>query len=101
MQTNDGDTVICFLKSLITNHMIPTSPLRKLKLLTRSTPSWVSFNRFPHFTKNHKAFASFLLEAKWTFRNFSKTHHKLGSSRAMPSHLGGLPSKSNKYFTSA
>jgi hypothetical protein len=40
--------------------------------------------------------ASFLLEEKRTFTNFPMTHHNLGSSRAMPSHLGGFTSKSNK-----
>jgi hypothetical protein len=34
---------------------------------------------------------------KRTFTNFSTTHHNLGSSKAMPSHLGGFISKSNKY----
>jgi hypothetical protein len=30
--------------------VIPTSPLRKLELLTRPTPCWVSFNHFPRST---------------------------------------------------
>jgi hypothetical protein len=42
------------------------------------------------------AFASFLSEAKQTFTNFPTAHHNLESSRAMPSHLGGFTSKSNK-----
>jgi hypothetical protein len=42
------------------------------------------------------ALASFLLEAKRTFTNFPTAHHKLGSSRATPSRLGGFTSKSNK-----
>jgi hypothetical protein len=33
--------------------VIPTSPLRKLELLTRSTPSRVFFNSFPHFTSSY------------------------------------------------
>jgi hypothetical protein len=32
--------------------VIPTSPLRKLELLTGPTPSQVSFNRFSHFTSS-------------------------------------------------
>jgi hypothetical protein len=38
--------MICLLKFGITNPVIPTSPLRKLELLTRPTPSRVSFNHF-------------------------------------------------------
>jgi hypothetical protein len=40
--------------------------------------------------------ASFLSEAKRTFINFLTAHHKIGSSRAMSSCLGGFTSKSNK-----
>jgi hypothetical protein len=49
------------------------------------------------------ALTSFLAEAKRTFTNFPTAHHNLGSSRTMPSRLGGFTSKSNKchkdYFT--
>jgi hypothetical protein len=34
---------------------------------------------------------------KRAFINFLTAHHKLESSRATPSHLGGFTSKSNKY----
>jgi hypothetical protein len=47
----------------------------------------------------HYALASFLAEAKQTFINFSIAYHNLGSSRAMPSHLEGFTSKSNKCVT--
>jgi hypothetical protein len=40
--------------------VIPTSPLRNLELLTRPTPSRVSFNHFPQST----SFAYFLTEVK-------------------------------------
>jgi hypothetical protein len=73
--------------------MILTSQLRKIELLTRPTPSRVFFNCVPHLL----ALASFLSEVNRTFTNFSNTHHTLGSSRAMPSRLGGFTSKSNKY----
>jgi hypothetical protein len=73
--------------------MIPTSPLRKLELLTRPTPSRVSFNCFPHFTSS--CFFPFR-EVKQIFTNFPKTHHTLGSSMVTPSRLGGFTSKSNK-----
>jgi hypothetical protein len=43
--------MICWPKFRIANPVILTSPLRKLELLTRPTPSWVSFNHFPHSTK--------------------------------------------------
>jgi hypothetical protein len=36
---------------------------------------------------------------KLIFTNFLKTHHMLGSSRVMPSCLGGFTFKSNKCFT--
>jgi hypothetical protein len=42
------------------------------------------------------ALASFLSEVKQTFTNFPMAHHNLGTSRAMPSHLGGFTSNSNK-----
>jgi hypothetical protein len=42
------------------------------------------------------ALASFLVEVKQTFTNFPMAHHNLGSSRVMPSHLGGFTYKSNK-----
>jgi hypothetical protein len=85
----------------ITNFVIPTSPLRKFELLTRPTPSRVSFNCFPHFTKYHKALASFLSEMKWVFTNFLKAHHKLARSRVTSSCLEDFTSKSNECFTSA
>jgi hypothetical protein len=53
--------------------VIPTSPLRKLELLTRPTPSRVSFNHFSQST----SFAYFLTEVKRIFTNFFKAHHKL------------------------
>jgi hypothetical protein len=40
--------------------------------------------------------ASFLSKVKRAFTNFPTAHHNLGSSRAMPSCLGGFTSKSNK-----
>jgi hypothetical protein len=43
--------MISWPKFGITNPVIPTSPLRKLELLTRPTLSQVSFNHFPHSTK--------------------------------------------------
>jgi hypothetical protein len=42
------------------------------------------------------ALASFLAEVKRIFTNSLMAHHNLGSSRAMPSRLGGFASKSNK-----
>jgi hypothetical protein len=67
--------MICLPQFGITNPMIPTSPLRSLKLLTRPTPSRVSFNHFLWST-------NLLLS-----QDFPKTHHMLGSSREMRSHL--------------
>jgi hypothetical protein len=72
--------------------VIPTSLLRKVELLTRPTPSWVSFNRFSHFISS----CYFLSIAKRIFTYFLKTHHTLDSSRATASRLGGFTSKSNK-----
>jgi hypothetical protein len=43
--------------------------------------------------------ASFLVKVKWTFTNFPKDHHKLGSFRVTRSRLGGFTFKSNKSFT--
>jgi hypothetical protein len=43
--------MICLPKFRITNPVIRTSPLRRLELLPRPTPSRVSFNHFPHSTK--------------------------------------------------
>jgi hypothetical protein len=40
------DTMICLLKFRITNHVIHTPPLRKVELLTKSTPNRISFNHF-------------------------------------------------------
>jgi hypothetical protein len=56
------------------------------------TLSRVSFNCF----LTSLSLVSFLSEAKQTFTNFPTAHHNLGSSRPMPSHLGGFTSKSNK-----
>jgi hypothetical protein len=42
--------MICIPKFRITNPVIPTSPLRKLELLTRPTLSYVAFNHFPRST---------------------------------------------------
>jgi hypothetical protein len=61
-----GDTMICWPKFGITNPVISTSPLRKLELLTRSAPRWVSFNHFPHSTK-------FLLLSFWRRSESSQT----------------------------
>jgi hypothetical protein len=80
--------MICWPKFRIIDPMIPTSPLRKLELLTRPTPSRVSFNHFPHSTK------LFLLYfRRWSVH--SQTFPRLTT------HLGGFTSKSNKCFTSA
>jgi hypothetical protein len=71
----------------------PTSQLRKLELRTKSqlhAGSLLTAFLTP------LALASFLAELKRTFTNFPTAHHNLGSSRAMPSHLGGFTSKSNK-----
>jgi hypothetical protein len=76
--------------------IIPMSPLRKLELLIRPTPSQFSFNHFPRST----SFAYFLAEAKQTFTNFLKAHHKIENSRVMSSYLGGFTSKNNRCFTS-
>jgi hypothetical protein len=79
----------------VRNHplVIPTSPLRKLELPTKSQLQAGSLSiTFP----TPLALASFLAKAKRTFINFPMTHHNIGSSRAMPSHLGGFTSKSNK-----
>jgi hypothetical protein len=57
------------------------------------TPSRVSFNRFPHFSTS--CFFSFGCEAD--LHKLPTAHHNLGSSRAMPCHLGGFIFKSNKY----
>jgi hypothetical protein len=80
-------------QSLKSPPMILTSPLRKLELLIRPIPRQVSFNHFSHSTK---LLLFFLPEVNQTLTNFPKTHHTLESSRAMPSHLGGFTSKSNK-----
>jgi hypothetical protein len=76
------------------------SLLRKIELPTKSQLQAGSLSiTFP----TELALASFLVEAKWTFTNFSIAHHNLRSSRATPSRLGGFTSKSNKchedYFT--
>jgi hypothetical protein len=68
---------------------------RSLSCSQRSTSSCVSFNRLLWFT----IFTSFLVDVKQTFSNVFKTHHKLGSCRSTPSHVGGFTSKSNKWFT--
>jgi hypothetical protein len=60
------------------------------------TPSRVSFNFFPHSTRS----CLFPCGGK-VYLNFLIAQHNLGSSRTMPSHLGGFTSKSNKCFTSA
>jgi hypothetical protein len=73
--------------------MIPTSPLRKLELSTKSQLQVESLSTaFP----TPLTLASFLAKAKRTFINFPTAHHNLGNYRAMPSHLGGFISKSNK-----
>jgi hypothetical protein len=46
----------------------------------------VSFNRFPHFTSSYF----------FPYGGEADLHHNLGSSRAMPTCLGGFTSKSNK-----
>jgi hypothetical protein len=74
--------------------VIPTSPLKKLELRTKSQLQAGSLST-AFFTP--LALASFLVEVKWTFTNFLTAHHKHGSSRATPSCLGGFTSKSNKY----
>jgi hypothetical protein len=80
--------------------MIPTSPLRLLELPTKCQ---LQARSLPTAFLTSLALASFLSEVKRTFTNFPTTCHNLGRSRAMPSHLGGFTSKSNKchedYFT--
>jgi hypothetical protein len=90
--------MICWSKFRITNPVIPTSLLRMLELLTRPTPSRVSFNHFLHSTK-----LLVLSFCRWSgpSQTFPRLHHMLGSSRATPSYLGGFTSKSNKCFMSA
>jgi hypothetical protein len=73
--------------------VIPTSPLRKLEL---STKSQFQVGSLSTTFLIPLALISFLVEAKRTFINFPMTHHNLGSCRAMPSHIGGFTSKSNK-----
>jgi hypothetical protein len=51
--------------------------------------------------KDRPLISEVFLSQKLAFTNFSKTHHMLESSRAMPSFLGGFTSKSNKRFTDA
>jgi hypothetical protein len=69
------------------------SLLRKLELPTKNQLQAESLlAAFP----TPLSFYSFLVEVKWTFTNFLTAHHNLRSSRATPSHLGGLTSKSNE-----
>jgi hypothetical protein len=80
----------------VRNHplVIPTSPLWKLELPTKSQLQVRSFSTtFP----TQLSLATFLAKAKRAFLNFSMTHHNLGRFRATPSNLGGFTSKSNKY----
>jgi hypothetical protein len=69
------------------------SPIRKPELLTRPLQAGSLSTAFC----TSLALASLLSEVKRTFTNFPKTHHMLGSSRAMPSHLGGFTSESIKW----
>jgi hypothetical protein len=97
IQTTKDDMVIHLPKFRITNSMIPTSLLRKLKVPTKCQLQDESHSTtFPDPLR----FASFLSEVKPAFTNILKACHKLGSSRVMHSHLGGFTSKSNKWFTS-
>jgi hypothetical protein len=73
--------------------VIPTSPLRKLELLTKSQLQAGSLSTA---FLTPLALASFIAEAKRTFINFPMAHHNLESSRVMPSRLGGFTSKSSK-----
>jgi hypothetical protein len=81
----------------IINPVIPTSPLRKLELPIKCQLYARSLSTA---FSDSLSFASFFSEVNPTFTNFSKTHHKLRSSRTTSSHLGEFTSKSNKCFTS-
>jgi hypothetical protein len=71
------------------------SPLRKLELLTKSQLQAGSLSTtFP----SPLTLASFLAEVKQIFINVPMAHHNLGSSRVIPSHLGGITTKSNKCY---
>jgi hypothetical protein len=74
-------------------HVIPTSPLRKFELPTKSQLQAGSLST-AFITP--LAFSSLLVEAKRTFTNFHMAHHNLESSRASTSRLGGFTSKGNK-----
>jgi hypothetical protein len=80
-------------QSLKSPPVIPTSPLRLLKLPTKCQ---LQVGSLSTTFLTSLALASYLSEVKQTFTNFPMAHHNLGSSRATPSHLGGFTSKSNK-----
>jgi hypothetical protein len=69
------------------------SPLRKLETPTKSQ---LQAGYLSTTFLTPLALASFVAAVKRTFINFPMAHHNLGSFRAMPSHLGGFTSKSNK-----
>jgi hypothetical protein len=87
------DTRIFFAEVWNNPLVIPKSPLRKLELPTKSQ---LQAGSLLTIFSSPLALASFLAEVKQTFTNFHMAHHNLGSSRAMPSHLGGFTSNSNK-----
>jgi hypothetical protein len=75
------------------HHVIPTSPLRKVELPTKSQLQVGSLS-IAFLTPLTLAF--FLAAVKRTLTNFFMAHHNLESSRETPSHLRGFTSKSNK-----
>jgi hypothetical protein len=89
------DTRIFFAEVWNNPLVIPKSPLRKLELPTKSQ---LQAGSLLTIFSSPLALASFLAEVKQTFTNFHMSHHNLGSSRAMPSHLRGFTSNSNKYY---
>jgi hypothetical protein len=73
--------------------VIPTSPLRKLELPTKSQ---VQAGSLSTTFLTPLALASFLADMKLTFTNIPMAHHNLESSTVMPIRLGGFTSKSKK-----
>jgi hypothetical protein len=85
---------------LKSSYVIPTSPLRYLELPTKSKLQAGSLSTT---FLTSLALSSYLVDVNRTFTNFLMTHHKLGNSRVVPSHLWGFTSNSNKchkdYYT--
>jgi hypothetical protein len=74
--------MICLTKFRITNPMIPTSPLRKLELITRPTLSRVSFN---HSSRSTNLLLSFQRQSRpsQTFTRLTTRLEALGRHLAI------------------